>query len=414
MIADRYPTPFTDDAFGRQQQIDNWMFISKQYAIKAAEEAGDSAAAARIRKWTPTSPQSVAEYEKHTGHEVVAFLQIMEERNPEEARYLHVGLTSSDLVEYALCAGMEQHSRDINATILVLQTALRELPDVRRLSRTHGQVGYVTTTGAEFSVVDETLQGLRTQIRLFPRVLKIPGPSGAMSPIEFRGFSVASDLDRRAVRGTQILHRDHVLAWASIYLRLACVLENLALQIRLGARTDVGEFREGAADSRSGSSAMPHKKNPIDSEKVCGLARVARGYFGALAEGVALWESRDLSNSSAERVAVYGLAGVVEHMLATTLKVTQNLVINENRMSDNVERHMEWRTHLAQYALQVGAGFGPVEASQFVRDHVAITPNGRMDIEGSAFELWRHDRETLVNVLNIYGKAVLNANPLNM
>lgn len=375
MIADRYPTPDADEAFGRKAQIQHWTAITRAYAIHAANENNDYAAAKNIAKIIPPTPEDVARVEVHTGHEVVAFLYCLEEQYPEEARYLHQGLTSSDLVEYALTNGLEGHARATRIVISQLQSALRALPDVKRLARTHGQVGYLTNLRSEFGVTDEVLQSLATQLRLFPRVLKAPGPTGVYSPVQFRGFSVGADLDRRVVPATQVIHRDHLLAWATIYLRLACALENLALQVRLGARSDVGEFAEGAAASRAGSSAMPHKRNPIASEKVCGLARVARGHFLTIAEGVALWESRDLSNSSAERVAVPGLAGTVEHMLVTMVEVMENLQVDKLQMAQNIEDHEEHGSYLAQYVNQTVFRMGPVEASQFVRESMILRGN---------------------------------------
>lgn len=375
MIADRYSTPSADAAFNREAQIDHWLFITKAYAVHAAEEVNDYVASSRIKKIKPPTPEAVATREIATGHEVVAFLSLLEDQYPEEAKYLHQGLTSSDLVEHALNEGLERHSRSMNADITRLQSALRALPDVKRLARTHGQVGYLTNLHAEFGVTDEVLQSLRTQIRQFPRLLKAPGPTGVYSPVAFRGFSVGADLNRRLIPSTQVVHRDHLLSWATIYLRLACALENLALQVRLGARSDVGELAEGAAADRAGSSAMPHKRNPIASEKVCGLARVARGYFLTISEGVALWESRDLTNSAPERVAVPGLAGVVEHMLATMVKVMEELVVFENQMAENIVSHPEHSSYLAQYINQTVLNMGPVEASEFVRESMHMRGN---------------------------------------
>lgn len=372
MIADRYPTPYADDYFGRQSQIDYWMEITKAYAVAAANDNHDPAAAARIRKITPPPAASVATREITTGHEVVAFLSLVEDLAPEVAQYVHLGLTSSDLVEFALCRGIEEHTLQIRYAIDKLLVILRNAPSVTRLSRTHGQVGWLTNWHSEMGVTAEALANIKTAMRSLPRILKTPGPSGVYSPVGFRGFSVGADLNRLVVPATQVLHRDHLLTWATHYLRLACTLENLALQVRLGARSDVGEVREGAADSRAGSSAMPHKKNPITSEKVCGLARVARGYFMVIAEGVALWESRDLSNSSAERVAVAGLAGVVEHMIDCMEGVMDNLVVDEDRMARNIQNHDEHSSYLAQYTLQTVFGVGPVSASESVREDLIV------------------------------------------
>lgn len=414
MIVDRYPTPHADRLFSRQAQIDSWMEITQHYAVKDAAErnSDDPNVFKKIHDMQPTSAASVATRESYTGHEVVAFLQIMEERNPDIKQHLHVGLTSSDLVEYAWTVATEQHARIIVDKIGVLDAALKNLPHAQRLSRTHGQVGWVTTLQKQVEPTAAALRSIESDLNRWRNVrpLKTSGPSGAYPVIGYRTVGVAAMINRKAYPSTQILHRDHLLAWAALYLRLMCTLENLALQVRLGSRSEVGEVREGAADSRAGSSAMPQKKNPIDSERVTGLARIARGNFLALSEGVALWEERDLSNSAPERIAIESMAGVAEYCLTKITSVIESLIVNVHRMDRNMDANMNWRMHVAQYALQVGAGFGPVEASQFVKDHVAITPNGRMDVEGSAFELWR-DRDTLLGVLDIYSQTILQMKP---
>lgn len=412
MIVDRYPTPHADRLFSRQAQIDSWTEITKQYAIKDAADYGNSDAFKAIHDIDAPKAADVAEIERLTSHEIVAFLMILESRHSSVKRHLHVGLTSSDLVEYALSIATEGHASAVTAKIAQLVNALQEVPHAERLSRTHGQVGWITNLHKQFEPTRDALTQIAADLTRWAnkRPLKTSGPSGSYPVVGYRTVGIAAIINRKAVSSTQVLHRDHLLAWASLYLRLMCTLENLALQIRLGSRTDVGEIREGAADSRAGSSAMPHKKNPIDSERVTGLTRIARGNFLALAEGVALWEERDLSNSAPERIAVESMAGVAEYSLATMTNVIENLRLSEAKMDRNMDAHMEWRSHAAQFALQVGAGFGPVEASQFVKDRVTIDHNGRMKIDGTSEE-FRRDRDLALRVLDIYSKTILGRKP---
>lgn len=165
----------------------------------------------------------------------------------------------------------------------------------------------------------------------------------------------------------QIIPRDFLTGWASDYLRLASFLEGLANFVRLGSRSEINELREGKTGTRQGSSAMPGKENPIDSEKVVGLARIARGYHLALSEvSGSLWEERDLSNSSTERIAVPGLAATVEHMLETMLNVVVHLQINVSNMNRNA-RDPRCVTNLLQTQEQ-SKGLDPIAASKKVKE----------------------------------------------
>jgi adenylosuccinate lyase len=166
--------------------------------------------------------------------------------------------------------------------------------------------------------------------------------------------------NRTQVPSTQIVPRDYLIEWAMLYQRIALASESLALFIRCGARSEIGEFFEDV--DRVGSSAMPGKRNPIDSEKVCGLARVSRGHLLTLMESYALWEDRDLSNSSAERIAVPGMAATVEHMTNTMLKVVRVLGINHTKVAQNAQ-DSRTRTNYNQSYIQRSEKVGPLEAA---------------------------------------------------
>lgn len=413
MIVDRYPTPHTDRLFSRQAQIDSWTEITKHYATKDAANRNNAEAFVKINALRAPDMLAVATRENGVGHEIVAYLQLLEEQNPEIKQHLHVGLTSSDLVEYAWTVATEQHASIVVDKIGTLVNSLGGLPHMHRLSRTHGQVGWITTLRKQVDPTIDSLIGISNDLNRWKHIrpLKRSGPSGAFPVIGYRSVSVASVLNRTVVPSTQVLHRDHLLAWASLYLRLMCTLENLALQIRLGSRTDVGEVGEGLALHRAGSSAMPQKKNPIDSERVTGLARIARGNFVALAEGVALWEERDLSNSAPERIAVESMAGVAEYCLTTMNSLIETLNTHRLRADRNLMDHPEHRSHVVQYALQIQCGLGPTEASNFVKQHVAFSPEGRLDIEGSGWALLGDPELSLVDFLAFYEQTLMDLKP---
>lgn len=375
----RYPAPYAENIFSDQQKINNWKHITDMYARASIMEleVGEYEA---LDEWfrrleavpSPTSV-AVALAERTVGHDVVAFLGLYTENMPDDLkRHIHRGLTSSDLVEYSHHNAMYRHGRRMADQIPNLLATMRkwEMQDTIRPGRTHGQIGAITSWNHQLRVQTATFQLIEKQLNeicaQFP--IKSPGPTGCSGLVQARTDRLRGWMPGTIkVLSTQVIPRDRQVEWAAMYLRLAGALENLALQVRLGSRTDVGELREGATASRAGSSAMPHKKNPIGSEKVCGLARVARGYFATIAEGAALWEDRDLTNSSMERIAVPDLAAVVEHMMSTMIDVMANLQFYRN--DSNLQLAVVW-SNLFQSTLQEVARIGPLEASRIVREKI--------------------------------------------
>lgn len=372
----RYPAPEAEHEFSDQTKIDRWRHITDMYAKTSILEleAGRAEEFFHLLHGVPTpSPEAVKTREATTGHDVVAFLSMYTQAMPDTLkRHIHRGLTSSDLVEYSHHAAMYSHGRIMAGKVDdLLHTFQRwEITETLRAGRTHGQIASLTSWTHQLGVQRDTFRLLEKQMydAFSHTPIKTPGPTGCSGLVmdrvnRVKGWSPGSVI----VRSTQVIPRDRQVEWAALYLRLAGALENLALQVRLGSRSDVGDLREGRAANRVGSSAMPHKKNPIDSEKVCGLARVARGYFATIAEGAALWEDRDLTNSSMERIAVPDLAAVVEHMFDTMISVMANLEFYVR--GDQLQRAVVW-SNMFQTVLQEVAVIGPIEASQIIRDMI--------------------------------------------
>lgn len=379
MLPDRYPTPLTDTAFGDEVKLNNWMVFTRAYAradILYTTDPTSEPTGIRFRLLkqledlrVPT-PEAIRTREVDTGHDVVAFLSLLEDQASEDLkRHLHYGLTSSDIVDNAHFQALRAHASGMAALTEGLMNLTERWDDSRypRAGRTHGQIADMTTWNHQMRVQREVLRRIRRELCDYSEnvIFKSAGPTGQSEFPLFRASTVAATMNAHVVPSTQVIPRDYQLEWASIYLRLGTAVENLALQIRLGARAEVGEVREGT--DRVGSSAMPHKKNPIDSEKVCGLARVMRGHFIAIAEGVALWEDRDLTNSSLERTAVPDLAGTVEYMTRTMNRVMRELVVYRDQMRTNAYTP-EVTTNAMQVLAQKHFGMGPVEASKWVRD----------------------------------------------
>jgi adenylosuccinate lyase len=318
-----------------------------------------------ILKAPDVEPEQWQHLEQQHGHEVVGFLQAYMNRLPAHLHpYVHLGLTSSDLVEYDLHVAITDFTVQFGPLSggiwQWLDTAAEDHSVVPRAGRTHGQTAELTTLGHQFEVFEESFMRIGVSLSKWGQgtPIKSPGPTG-VSP--FR------EAPWETVPSTQILPRDFVTGWANDMLRLSNWMESLAMFIRLGSRSEIGEFVEGGSQDRQGSSAMPGKRNPIDSEKVCGLARIVRGYHLALMEVPgSMWEDRDLSNSSTERVAVPGLAACVEHMLITLTRVVTNLQIDLDRIEEN-SKNGDCVRNAMQVGVQLDQKVGPIEASSIVK-----------------------------------------------
>lgn len=370
----RYPAPIADALWSSQARAERLRFISDQYTMDAIERRLMGSISSEdvvsmcetVRGAGPVSVRCWKDAEQRHGHEIVGFLDAYLDRLPPGLhRYVHYGLTSSDLVEYDLHRAISHHAErllvELGLFVFQINRKKFKYEHLNRAGRTHGQTAEVTTLGHQWGVFADTLHRLRNRINIYQlnSFTKTPGPVGN-SPIRFPLLQM--------VNSTQIIPRDLLMEWANDYLRLALTLESIAMFIRLGARSEIGEFQEGAAANRQGSSAMPGKRNPIDSEKVCGLARIARGYHLALSEVQgSMWEERDLSNSSTERIAVPGLAATVEHMLATMLQVVQNLRVDTERIRANANDPAT-RANYRQNELQRINGIGPIEASRLATE----------------------------------------------
>lgn len=371
----RYPAPYAEKVWSDQERAVRLRQASDEYASEALRRGllgltdmdWAQSAIATIRKAPDPAPEEWRGYEELFGHEIVGFLAAYLQRLPEEIHpYIHYGLTSSDLVEYELHEGISRHAAALRIEVLDLAQVLFRLAEehrnTERAGRTHGQTAELTTLGHQFDVFRCTL-GRHNKDFLHFRdgvaPIKSPGPTGYSEEIWSPW--------RESVPSTQIVPRDFLLRWASMYLNLSNTLETMAMFVRLGSRSEIGEFREGAAKDRQGSSAMPGKANPIGSEKVCGLARVARGHFLAISEVSALWEDRDLSNSSTERLAVPGLAGTVEHMLGSMISIFNGLDVNTDRIALNAS-DPRCQMNARQREIQRTQKVGPIEASRLATE----------------------------------------------
>jgi adenylosuccinate lyase len=288
---------------------------------------------------------SVEAREAQTRHDTAAFVDVVQAAiGMPEGAWIHFGLTSSDVVDTALCATL------VAAMDLVIEAATRlrdaltrravETIDWPVTGRTHGVHAEPTTFGAKFSLfalqVDRDLERAR-RARAAIAVGKLSGAVGTYSNIDpaVEAF-VCAALGLTPVPSTQIIARDRHAEVLYACASLGTAVESFALEVRHLARTEVGEAEEPFAEGQKGSSAMPHKRNPVLSERLCGLARVLRGYLQAGLEDVALWHERDISHSSVERVVLPDALCLCVYSLRQATALADGLVVNRERALENL------------------------------------------------------------------------------
>ncbi len=290
----------------------------------------------------------VDEREAITNHDTAAFVDVVQARiGMPEGVWIHYGLTSSDVVDTALCANLASAADIVIGEVTALRDALTiratETIDWPITGRTHGMHAEPTTYGAKFALfalqADRDLQRIR-DARAGVAVGKLSGAVGTYSNIDPSVETyVCQSLGLTPVPATQVIARDRHAQLLYACAAIGTTIEQIALEVRHLARSEVGEAEEYFAVGQKGSSAMPHKRNPILSERLCGLARVLRGYLVAGLEDVALWHERDISHSSVERVIMPDALGLTVYMLRKATSLVSQLVLHPERALENLEVH---------------------------------------------------------------------------
>jgi len=259
---------------------------------------------------------------------------------------VHFGMTSSDLLDTALAVALTEATDLLLARATALVAALREHGlahrDTVRAGRTHGIHAEPDVWGhrvADFAFAVARCRDRLRRTRDSVAVGKLSGPVGTYSNIDPAiEARVLPELGLRAADvSTQVVFRDGIAEWVSVLALLASACEAVALEVRHGQRTEVRELAEAFTAGQKGSSAMPHKRNPARSERICGLARLVRGYVTPVMEGMALWHERDISHSSVERVALPDAAQLTDYLLDQTTRLIGGLTVDAARMRANLE-----------------------------------------------------------------------------
>jgi adenylosuccinate lyase len=363
-----------------ERKLGTWLEVELA-ALDAWAELGvvpaDAARTARERARVPT-PERVAELERTTGHDLAAFVDAVQAELGDDGRWLHYGLTSSDVVDTALALQV----RDAGSLLLAgieraLATVAARAEEHRGtlcIGRTHGVHAEPTTFGFKLAgwafELDRGHERLRRALDGM-RVGKLSGAVGTYSATDPELERIACErlgLEPEPA-STQIVPRDRHAELLSALALVAASLERFALEVRHLARTEVREVQEPFAAGQKGSSAMPHKRNPIVAERICGLARVVRSAAAVGLENVPLWHERDISHSSAERVVVPDAFIALDYMLDRLAWLVEGLVVFPERMLANLEAsHGLFNSQRVLLAL-VESGLPRDEAYRLVQEH---------------------------------------------
>lgn len=301
-----------------------------------------------IKKRAKFSIERIDEIEREVRHDVIAFLTCVNESLGEDlARHMHIGMTSSDVIDTAFALQIQDSGKiikkDLDETIESLKVLAKKHKNTICIGRSHGVHAEVMTFGVKLCSWIDILERQRDNFEHALeeiRVGQISGPVGTYSNISPEVEKITcKNLGLKPARiSTQVIARDYHAYFMQSLALIASVLEQFATEIRHLQRTEVLEVEEGFTKGQKGSSAMPHKKNPVLSENLCGLARVVRCNSLAAMENIPLWHERDISHSSAERIIFPDSLILVDFMLARFNSVVQNLVVHEKNMLKNTDK----------------------------------------------------------------------------
>ena len=343
---------YTRDAIGAvwtdQRKMDTWLEVELAATDAwAAEGVVPADAAAAIRERASFTVDAVSERERETGHDVAAFVDVVGSSVGEEGRWVHYGLTSSDVLDTALALQLRDAAGIVLEGALAYRDALidraLEHRDTLTVGRTHGVHAEPTTFGLRLAgfafEADRNLRRLRDAAEEVA-VGKLSGAVGTHASIPPAVEARVMDALglRREDISTQVVPRDRHAALVQALALAAAGLERFGQEIRNLQRTEVREVEEPfATGSQKGSSAMPHKRNPILAERLCGLARVMRGYAQAAVENVALWHERDISHSGAERVIFPDSMICLDYMQHLGVRIAKGMTVHPDRMRENLD-----------------------------------------------------------------------------
>jgi len=329
-----------------------------------------------IKRKAAFDAERIAQIEARTRHDLVAFLENVAEHVGEEARYIHYGLTSSDVKDTALALQMKEAMdiiiADADELIAALKGQAFRYRDAVMMGRTHGMHSEPITLGVAFARWAFEMARNRDRLRRAREIISVGKISGAVGTYAALDPRVEEIVCRKLglkpdPASSQVISRDRHAECIWALAVTACSVEKFALDVRHLQRTEVGEVEEPFAPGQKGSSAMPHKRNPILAERLCGMARLLRAHLHAALENIALWHERDMSHSSVERFILPEATCLLDYILTRFTGLIRNLRVNRERMLRNIElSHCLYASERGMLAL-VDKGLSRQEAHDLVQ-----------------------------------------------
>jgi adenylosuccinate lyase len=344
----RYTHPEMGRIWSDQRRYETWLLVETA-AAEAMAAAGivPPDAARDIRERGAFDIARIEEIEQTTQHDVIAFTTAVAEKVGPSARWLHFGLTSSDVIDTAQALQMREACDVILQDLEALSAAIRDRALEHRrtpmIGRTHGVHAEPMTFGLKLALWYAEAGRDVDRIRRARQTVSVGKLSGAVGTFAHLPPAIEAEVCRRldlepAPVASQVIQRDRHAELLSAIAITGASLEKFALEIRGLQKTEIGEVEEPFGKGQKGSSAMPHKRNPIGCEQIVGLARLLRGNAHAAFENIALWHERDISHSSVERVILPDSFIVLDHMLRRFTRIVRGMVVNPDRMRENLNR----------------------------------------------------------------------------
>jgi adenylosuccinate lyase len=390
-MIDRYATPEMTELFSERAKMERWLeielLVTEALASRGVVPKDD---AEKCRANAPVIDEQfvrdVEEREKTTDHDVAAFVDVAQSRiGAPHGSWIHYGLTSTDIVDTAQCWALRDAAQLIlHAQNELLQTVIslaEKHRDTPMIGRTHGIHAEPTTFGAKVALwalqIDRD-RARMTSAREAIAVCKLSGAVGTYSNIEPEvEETVARKLQLEPVPATQVVARDRHAEYLWACASLGTTLEAIAVELRHLQRTEVSEVREGFKKGQKGSSAMPHKRNPISAETITGLSRVLRGNAQVGLQDVALWHERDISHSSAERIVLPDSSALALYMLRRMNRLLTSIEVDVERMRHNLDSLQGVVFSQSVLLALIGVGLTRDDAYRIVQEDARIAIDTR-------------------------------------
>ena len=341
----RYSRPQMAKLWSDEQRFSAWLQVELAVVDYYHKKGLISKEEQKLLHQATFSIERISEIEQETRHDVVAFTRSLSDSLGQEARWIHYGLTSTDVVDTALGVVFKKVNAIILEDLNILKETLRSQAIKYKytpcIGRTHGVHADITSFGLKFALWFDEINRQIERFQLAAKEVEVGKISGAVGTFAHTSPQLQDYVCEKlgltsSNMSTQTLQRDRHAHYLSVLALIASTLEKIGVELRHLQRTEVREVEEGFAKGQKGSSAMPHKRNPISSENIAGCARVMRGYMMSAFENIPLWHERDISHSSAERIVFPDATILLDYMLERTNRILANLVVFEDRMLANI------------------------------------------------------------------------------